>query len=168
MTELSEVLLFAKRQRGKGKEAPRSMTHPVLSSSIWYKGWTIKLVSFFFLKVSKIKKKYFSSAKYSHNLKIKKKKKKSDQLYGPPYIANYVRQNCRYFLGVVAESRICNNFAVDFSMLQHGNPLSFTKLTLTSIDKFCPGHFLSCPEALFAQIKHNVSISCPVFPSFHE
>jgi hypothetical protein len=25
--------------------------------------------------VSKIKKKYFSSAKYSHNLKIKKKKK---------------------------------------------------------------------------------------------
>jgi hypothetical protein len=106
MTELSEVLLFAKRQRGKGKEAPRSMTHPVLSSSIWYKGWTIKLVSFFFLKVSKIKKKYFSSAKYSHNLKIKKKKKKSDQLYGPPYMR---KNSLSGKNGIIARNPACRS-----------------------------------------------------------
>jgi hypothetical protein len=47
-----------------------------------------KVGQFFFLKGVKNLKKYFSSAKYSHNLKIKKNIYISDQLYGPPYIYN--------------------------------------------------------------------------------
>jgi hypothetical protein len=64
----------------------------------------------FFLKVSKIKKKIFSSTKYLHNFKNWLfKKSKTDQLYGPPYIAAHlyrVHNQCPLYAYMRIKSKI--------------------------------------------------------------